>query len=118
MYEKILEDTIKAAPQKPNIRYTIQNHGNKRLYLVLSSPLNDTLKYISAEFDKKLVPSSIGLTTLQKEIILSDVGIDNLIDLEEKYNCKLIVNSLKKTLGVICRDVDFYSIESEIKLRV
>jgi len=66
LYEKILQDTIKAAPQKPNIRYTIQNHGNNQIYLILSSPLNDTLKYISAEFEKKLIPAPIGLTTLQK----------------------------------------------------
>jgi hypothetical protein len=55
---------------------------------------------------------------MQKDIILSDVGIDNLIDLEEKFYCKLIFNSLKKTLEVICKLKDFEKIETEIGLRV
>jgi len=37
-------------PQKPNISYTIKDQANNRLYMILKSPMNDTLKFISTKF--------------------------------------------------------------------
>jgi len=85
-------------PQKPNVHYKLKDYGSKRIYLILSSPFNGALNYVAAELEKKLKPIEVKLTSLQKNIILSEVGISNLIDLEEKFNCKIVVNSQKKTL--------------------
>jgi hypothetical protein len=49
---------------------------------------------------------------------LSEVGISNLIDLEEKYACKLIVNTQKKILEVICKNRNINKITEEVNLRV
>jgi hypothetical protein len=70
---------------------------------VLRSSIKSAIDVVSSSFEKKLKPFPIELTDFQKTIILSDIGIDNIIDLEEKFNCKLVVNSIKKELEVMCR---------------
>ena len=118
LYEILLEEVLTKEPQRPNVHYTFKDYGRNRNYLILSSPFIITLEYIIAEFEKKFKPRSIKLTTHQKTIILSEVGISNLIDLEEKYNCKLIVNSQKKALEVICKMSEINKITEEVNGRV
>lgn len=51
----------------------------------------------------KLAGFGVDLSEYEKNIILTDIGISNLLDLEEKYRCKLIPNSNKKTLCVLTK---------------
>ena len=81
LYEALLEEVMTKDPVRPNLHYKIQDLGSNRNYIILSSPLNATLNYVSAEFEKKLKPREIKLTSLQKNIILTEVGMSNLIDL-------------------------------------
>lgn len=43
------------------------------------------------------------LSDYEKSIILTDIGLANILDLEEKYHCKLIVNVQTKILNVLAR---------------
>lgn len=54
----------------------------------------------------------------EKVLLFSEIGLVNLMDLEEKYNCKLIVNVAIQTLAVIARKKLLQSITQEISSRI
>ncbi len=50
--------------------------------------------------------------------MFNELGLANLLDLEEKYNCKLIINIASQTLSVVCRKKAFDSLQREILSRI
>lgn len=54
----------------------------------------------------------------EKSLVFNEIGLANLMDLEEKYNCKLVVNIAAQTLTVICRTKMVQTISSEITIRI
>ena len=50
--------------------------------------------------------------------MFNELGLANLLDLEEKYNCKLIINIASQTLSVVCRKKAFDSLQKEISSRI
>ena len=58
------------------------------------------------------------LSDYEKSIILTDIGLANILDLEEKYNCKLIVNVQTKILSILVKFEKLKEIKEEIRSRV
>jgi hypothetical protein len=83
--------------QQPNITHHILEN-NRHTYLILKCPIKQTLDVFHQRLMNSLGGYPIPLSDYQKTIILSEIGISNLIDLEEKYHCKLIVKEADRTL--------------------
>lgn len=59
----------------------------------------------------------VDMSGLEVTILLSEVGIQNLFDLEEKYNCRLLPNFNEKTLLVQTNYENLKKIKEEIKAK-
>lgn len=62
--------------------------------------------------------SNIKLKKAEKNLVFNEIGFANLLDLEEKYNCKLIINIATQTLSAICKVKSFEAISKEITNRI
>jgi hypothetical protein len=58
------------------------------------------------------------LSDYEKSIILTDIGLANIMDIEEKYHCKLIVNIQAKLLSILAQESKIKEIKEEIRSRV
>ena len=86
--------------QNPNVTSFIVDRDHKT-YLMLKCPIKQTLDIFYQKLINSLNGYPILLSDYQKTIILSEIGIANILDLEEKYHCKLIVNEVHRTLHVL-----------------
>jgi hypothetical protein len=73
---------------------------------------------INQRFTLSLKGFDMNLTNTEKSIILTDIGIANILDIEEKYHCKLIANLQNKTLSILVRNDRVKQIKEEIRARV
>ena len=73
---------------------------------------------INQRFTLSLKGFDMNLTNTEKSIILTDIGIANILDIEEKYHCKLIANLQNKTLSILVRNDRVKKIKEEIRARV
>ena len=80
IYQEILEETIKASPENPHIESFITESQGKT-YIILKSRLKATLDFIYQKFANSLLGYPIYLTDYAKSIILTDIGIANILDL-------------------------------------
>jgi hypothetical protein len=50
--------------------------------------------------------------------VRNDVGLANLLDLEEKYHCRMIINAQTQGLNVLIPTKNLNKIKEEIKLKI
>lgn len=76
---------------------------NKKSYIVLKSRIKQSLDFIHQKFANSLLGFPMFLSDYEKSIILTDIGLANILDLEEKYHCKLVVNIQAKVLNILVK---------------
>lgn len=80
--------------------------------------MKTTVDFFKQKFQLSLQGYPIALTDYEKNIILTDIGLANLLDLEEKYHCKFIVDGQSKVLSVLVEMRYLKEIKEDIKSRV
>ena len=93
-------------------------HSKGKEYMVAKSPLKQEIDALKEKMKGELGGYLIDLTGLETSILLSDVGIQNLFDLEEKYTCRLLPNFNDKILMVQTRFENRKKIAEEVKAKV
>jgi len=85
---------------------------------MLKCPIKQTLDIFHQKLINSLNGYPITLSEYQKTIILSEIGLANILDLEEKFHCKLIVNEAQRTLHALVSFTRLNTIKAEITARV
>ena len=117
IYQELLEDVIRKSPENPQIEsYIAECH--KKVYIVLRSRIKATLDYIHQQFHNELGGYPLDLTSYEKSILLTDIGIANILDIEEKYHCKIIANVHQQVLNILTTNDKVKPIKEEVKARV
>jgi hypothetical protein len=78
------------------------------------SVLDQTYNMVSM----RMKGGNIKLKKSKKSLVFNEIGLANLLDLEEKYNCKLIINVATQTLTAICRHKLLDAVSKEITIRI
>lgn len=86
--------------------------------MVLKSPIKLTLDTFHQRLMASLKGYLVPLSDYEKTVILSEIGLANLLDLEEKYHCKLIVDEVARTLHTLVAHHSKNDLQSTIKARV
>lgn len=85
---------------------------------MLQCPIKQTLDVFHQRLINSFNGYPIHLSDYQKTIILSEIGLANILDLEEKYHCRLIVNEVNRTLNALVSQKRINTIKAEITARV
>jgi hypothetical protein len=64
-----------------NIQTYIEESDQKKTYIILKSGVKDTLDVLQQKLNLKLLGCPIFLSDYEKSIILTDIGLANLLDL-------------------------------------
>ena len=86
--------------KKSNFWYEIRDTGT-RIYLVFKSHLKNNCDFINRHFQQKIRGVRIPLSNEGKEVIVSEIGLTNIVDVEELFQCKLVINPQNKDLTVL-----------------
>ena len=70
------------------------------------------------EFTKALGGVPIDFSVKEIQVVLSEVGLTNIIEIEEKFLCKMIPNVITKKLSVLCLRKDLKNISNEIREKI
>jgi hypothetical protein len=117
IYQELLDEVIKELPEHSNIESTIAE-DKRKTYIVLKSRIKQSLDFVHQKFANSLLGFPMFLSDYEKSIILTDIGLANILDLEEKYHCKLIVNIQAKVLNILVKGDKMKEIKEEIRARV
>lgn len=60
----------------------------------------------------------VEITQSEGDILLTEIGIQNLFELEQKHNCKLLPDFKNKKLQVLVKAANIQRIREEIKAKV
>ena len=86
--------------------------------MIFYSPDKIILDRYYNQISARMRGSNIKLKKAEKNLVFNEIGFANLLDLEEKYNCKLIINIATQTLTAICKAKLFETISKEITARI
>jgi hypothetical protein len=86
--------------------------------IVFRSPDKVLLDSFFNTLSTRMRGENVKLKKGEKALLFNEIGLANLMDLEEKYNCKLVVNVALQTLAVIARKKIINSIMKEITSRI
>lgn len=86
--------------------------------MIFYSPDKIVLDRYYNQISTRMKGTNIKLKKAEKNLVFNEIGFANLLDLEEKYNCKLIINIATQTLTAICRAKKFDIISKEITMRI
>jgi hypothetical protein len=89
-----------------------------KTYILLKGKIQNAVDMINQRFTLSLKGFDMNLSEYEKSIILTDIGIANILDIEEKYHCKLIPNIQNKSLSILVRKDRIKQIKEEIRARV
>jgi hypothetical protein len=86
--------------------------------IVFRSPDKTVLDNIYNALSTRMKGTVVKLKKGEKALVFNEIGLANLMDLEEKYNCKLIINVALQSLTVISRAKVAQTISNEITSRI
>lgn len=115
IYQELLDELIKE--DNPNIQHFIAQ-DRKKTYIVLKSRIKQTLDLVHQKYANSLLGFPLFLSDYEKSVILTDIGIANIMDIEQKYHCKLIVNIQAKVLSILVPASRIKNIKEEVRARV
>ena len=79
----------------------------KNSYIVLKCNNIDTINLIVNYLNDNLREIQLELSSADKEIFFTEIGVQILDRLEELYTCKFVVSAHLKTVGLISKQEDF-----------
>ena len=91
---------------------------HRKLYIILRSRIKATVDYIHREFSLALLGYPLDLSSYEKSILLTEVGMANILDIEEKYHCRIVANVQAQVLNILARQEQVRAIKEEVKARV
>lgn len=62
--------------------------------------------------------NGIKLSKIEKKLLFNETALANLLDLEEKFNCKLIIDLSSQTINAVCCKKVWDQLNKDIKLRI
>jgi hypothetical protein len=100
IYQELLEETLLQFAHRPNILPLVEHEADKTYLILRGSKINEG-RVVQQLWTDLLKGTPLQLAEDVKKVVLSDAGMDNFADLEERYSCKLLLDQQTQVLSVV-----------------
>lgn len=100
IYQELLEETLLQFPHRPNVLLLVEHEGDKTYLTLRGSKINEG-RVVHQLWMELLKGTPLPLEEDAKKVVLSEGGLDNFADLEERYSCRLLLDQQTQVLSVV-----------------